>query len=65
MLLTPDTPPIMPAENIPDDIQRAIRGETSAGDRKSLKRPRVVLSTSMRREDPNFHFVQEINGRRG
>ncbi len=48
------SPAIEPAFGIPEEIQRAINGEMSEAARKELKRPRVIFSTSLRRDDPLF-----------
>ena len=52
----PETPPlpIEAADGIPIDFRRAIEGHLSPDERKGLKRPRVILSTRLRREDPDF-----------
>lgn len=64
----PDAPPppaIKPADRIPPDIQRAIEGQVTKGDRKELKRPRVIFSTRLRRDDPDFSGVDQLSRRRG
>lgn len=48
------TPKIEPAEGIPLSILRAIEGQVTLEDRKELSRPRVIFSTRLRREDPDF-----------
>jgi hypothetical protein len=49
-------PDILPANEIPSDIMRSIRGETTYEDRSLMQRPRVVLSTDIVRTDPAFKF---------
>ena len=44
-------PAIEPEFGIPENIRRAIAGETSEQERKELKRPRVIFSTRLRRDD--------------
>jgi hypothetical protein len=46
--------PIEPVDGIPNHIQRAIEGHITPEERRELKRPRVILSTRLRREDPDF-----------
>jgi hypothetical protein len=53
-----------PGHGIPDSIKRAIEGKTTKEDRKRLKRPRVVLSTPLTREDPRFENAREHLPRR-
>jgi len=50
---------IEPAFGIPADIRRAIAGETTDEERKELKRPRVIFSSSLRRNDPFFDQAAE------
>lgn len=50
---------IEPADGIPEEITRAIAGETTEAERKALARPRVIFSTRIRREDPFFGQVAE------
>jgi Family of unknown function (DUF6615) len=50
---------VEPAFGIPEDIRRAIAGETTDEDRKELKRPRVIFSTRLRRDDPFFDQAAE------
>ncbi|SFD71890.1 hypothetical protein SAMN05428997_14514 [Bosea sp. CRIB-10] len=52
-----------PTNQIPLDIRRAIAGEVSAKDRRELRRPRVILSTQMKRSDPDFAQLQELSRR--
>lgn len=54
---------IQPMNGIPPEIQRAIDGEVTAKDRKELKRPRVILSTRMKRSDPAFKQAEELGPR--
>lgn len=61
----PLPPAIEPADNIPPDIQRAIAGQVTKGDRKELKRPRVIFSTRLRRDDPDFSSVDQLSRHRG
>ncbi len=57
---------VRPSEGLPDEIRRAIAGEVTAKDRAALKRPRVVLSTPLPREDPPFDQARAaITRRRG
>ncbi|QDD97050.1 hypothetical protein ADP8_05203 (plasmid) [Roseomonas mucosa] len=58
-------PPIEPADGIPPDVRRAIEGQVTKEDRKKLKRPRVILSTRLRRGDPDFSRAAQLNRRRG
>jgi hypothetical protein len=60
----PETPlpPIEAADGIPNDIRRAIDGHVTPEDRKALERPRVVLSTRIRREDPDFPRAEIQDG---
>lgn len=53
----------LPSNQIPLDIQRAIAGEVSAKDRRELRRPRVILSTQMKRSDPGFAQILELSRR--
>jgi hypothetical protein len=59
--LAPGTPPtaVEPAEEIPEEIMRAIVGEVSEDERKTLPRPRVVFSTRLRRADPFYGEAAE------
>lgn len=50
-------------DRIPAALQRAIAGEVSREDRMQLNRPRVVLSTRLRRDDPAFLQAQELSKR--
>ncbi|WP_433947584.1 DUF6615 family protein [Brevundimonas diminuta] len=43
-----------PAGNLPDELQRAITGQTTDKDRANLKRPRVILTTGVTRDDPSY-----------
>jgi hypothetical protein len=52
-------PAIEPADGIPEEIMRGIAGETTKAERRELKRPRVIFSTRIRREDPFFGQVAE------
>lgn len=45
---------IEPANEIPQEIARAIEGDVTAKDRAALQRPRVILSTQLRRTDPGY-----------
>lgn len=49
---------------LPDSIRRAIAGEMTDEDRAALKRPRVILSTSLTREDPSFNQARAGEHRR-
>ncbi|MEH2592987.1 DUF6615 family protein [Bradyrhizobium sp. AZCC 1721] len=60
----PTPPPIKPVDGIPEDIRRAIEGQVTKKDRKELKRPRVILSTRMRRDSPNFDLAEQLSRRR-
>jgi uncharacterized protein DUF6615 len=42
------------ADEIPPDVQRAIMGNVTDEDRRRLRRPRVIFSTSASREDPEY-----------
>lgn len=53
---------VEPADGIPADIRRAIEDNVSAEDRHSLKRPRVILTTSLRRETAAYQTVQMFSG---
>lgn len=53
----------LPSNQIPLDIRRAIDGKVTAKDRKELRRPRVILSTQMKRSDPDFAQIQELSRR--
>lgn len=46
-----------PANGIPAPIMRSIRGETTPEDRKALKRPRVILSTTLTSADSDLGFA--------
>ncbi len=50
-----------PANGIPSDIRRAIDGDVTMKDRRKLKRPRVILSTRLRREDSEFSRVESYS----
>ena len=55
-----DAEPIArPGQGIPDKIRRAIDGKVTKEDRRCLKRPRVVFSTPLTREDPRFGLARE------
>ncbi len=56
----PTAPAIEPADGIPDEVRRAIEGEVSAEDRRHLKRPRVILSTSITREGPEYPSAERV-----
>ncbi|MEH6758777.1 MAG: DUF6615 family protein [Parasphingorhabdus sp.] len=56
-----DEPAARPAEGIPDHIRRAIEGNVTEKDRKLLKRPRVIFSTSLTRENPLFDLAREAS----
>lgn len=57
---------VRPSEGLPQEIHRAIAGEVTEKDRKALKRPRVILSTPLTREDPLFAQAREaVTRRRG
>lgn len=56
----PERPPIEAAEGIPDDIRRAIDGKMTTEDRQSLTRPRVTLTTRLRRESPDFKAIDAL-----
>jgi hypothetical protein len=49
-----------PASQIPEDIRRAIDGKVTREDRERLKRPRVILSTNVTRDQPTFRMAQEF-----
>jgi hypothetical protein len=59
----PQPRPIDPAESIPDDIRRAIDGKMTSEDRQGLKRPRVILTTRLTRESPDFKTVDALSRR--
>lgn len=44
---------------LPDDIRRSIQGRVSSEDRASLKRPRVVLHTSLTRTSPGYEQTRQ------
>jgi hypothetical protein len=50
---------VEPAPGVPDEIRRAIAGETTQKDRSKLKRPRVILTTPVTREDPSYQANRE------
>ena len=50
---------IEPAFGIPEDIRRAMVGETTDEERRKLRRPRVIFSSSLRRDDPLFDEAAE------
>lgn len=52
--------PASPAEGIPATIRRSIAGETTDEERKQLKRPRVIFSTRLRRDDPTFALADML-----
>lgn len=52
--------PIEPVDGIPADIRRAIDGQLTKEDRKTLKRPRAIFSTRLRRDDPGFERAADI-----
>ncbi|YCI07035.1 hypothetical protein M1D34_31825 (plasmid) [Ensifer sp. D2-11] len=54
---------IEPADGIPPSIQRAIEGQVTAKDRRELKRPRVILTTSLSRTDRYFGRADELSRR--
>ncbi|MEZ7272895.1 hypothetical protein NYF14_05375 [Sphingobium sp. 10 DY56-G10] len=57
---------VRPSDGLPAEIRRAIAGEVTAKDRAALKRPRIVLSTPLTREDPHFEQARAaISRRRG
>jgi hypothetical protein len=57
---------VRPSEGLPAEIRRAIAGEVTAKDRAALRRPRVVLSTPLTREDRHFEPARAaIRRRRG
>lgn len=57
---------VRPSAGVPPEIRRAIAGEVTEKDRKALKRPRVILSTPLTREDPLFDQAREaVTRRRG
>lgn len=58
-----DVGPISAADEIPDDVGRAIRGETTKEDRKKLVRPRLIFSTSMKRDDSTYRDTEITRGR--
>lgn len=53
-----------PADTIPDEIRRAIDGKVTDADRKRLKRPRVIFSTPLTRDDPRYGIASEHARRR-
>lgn len=55
---------VRPSEGVPQEIRRAIAGEITERDRRALKRPRVILSTPLTREDPLFEQAREVVARR-
>jgi len=55
---------VRPSQGLPDEVQRAIAGEMTEKDRKTLKRPRVILSTPLTRKDPLFKLAREAVPRR-
>lgn len=59
----PEPRPIEPAEGVPDDIRRAIDGKMTSEDRRELKRPRVILTTRLTRESPDFATVEALSRR--
>lgn len=57
---------VRPSEGLPAEIRRAIAGEVTDKDRAALKRPRVILSTPLTREDPRFEGARAtVTRRRG
>lgn len=52
---------IEPNDGIPSTIQRALSGQITPTDRKHLKRPRAILSTSLVRTDPEFERASELS----
>ena len=50
---------VEPAEGIPGDIRRAIEGKMTMEDRQRLKRPRVILTTSLTRESSDFPALKQ------
>lgn len=55
---------VRPSKGVPPEIRRAIAGEVTEEDRRALKRPRVILSTPVTREDPLFDHAREAVIRR-
>lgn len=57
---------VRPSRGIPQHIRRAIAGELTEKDRAVLERPRVILSTPLTSEDPQFeHARAAVRRRRG
>lgn len=57
---------VQASEGVPPEIRRAIIGDVTEKDRKALKRPRVILSTPLTREHPQYAVAREaIQRRRG
>jgi hypothetical protein len=57
---------VRPSEGVPAEIRRAIAGEVTDKERAALKRPRVILSTPLTREDPRFEDARAaVTRRRG
>lgn len=54
------------SEGLTPEIRRAIAGDVTEKDRRALKRPRVILSTPLTREHPQFEIAREaVKRRRG
>jgi hypothetical protein len=54
------------SEGLPPEIRRAIAGDVTEKDRKTLERPRVILSSPLTRGDPRFALAREaVRRRRG
>lgn len=62
---SPSAVTVEPAEDIPEDIRRAIAGNVTVKDRKQLKRPRVILTTRITRTSPEFQATDTLSRERG
>ncbi|TNC61331.1 hypothetical protein FHG71_21340 [Rubellimicrobium roseum] len=51
----------VPVDQIPDNIQRAINGEMTAEDRRALTRPRVIFTTRLTRNDPDYPIIEKLS----
>lgn len=57
---------VRPSKGVPDHIRRAIAGKMTEEDRAALKRPRVIFSTPLTSEDPQFQQARAaVRRRRG